>query len=835
MSELKRVGLQLTAEGAQDYQSALKGCANATKEARSELKLAQSGYDNNTTATKKLTDQQKYLTQMTESYTQKVQVLSSQLEEMKNDENANADAISKKKSQLDTAQASLNNYKSKLDDVTASIKTHSAELKEWGSKLQSVGDKMSTIGGTLTKTVTAGVAGIGVASYAAWKEVDEGLDTVTTKTGATGDALSAMQDSVQNITTEIPVSFNDAGSAIGEVNTKLGLTGQALEDTSSQFLKFAQINDTDVTTSVDNVQKILASFGLKAEDAGSILDTLNSVSQKTGISVDSLSQDLSQNAAQLKEMGMSADESAQFLGSVEMSGLDTSTAMTGLKKAMKAATDEGVSLDSALSGFSTTMASNKSDTEKLQAAYDLFGQKAGGAIYNACSTGTLSFNDLSQAATESGDSVSKTFEETQDPADKMTTTMNQLKEVGYELFQTVGPMLADIMTDLSGILKDAKDGWDGLDDGQQEFIVKAALVGAAVGPVISVFGTMVTTIGKVTSGVGDLVGKLGSLGTAKTSVDDLGTSINNVKTGGGLSSFLKTDITSLDSLSSKLGAAGLAVGTFAASFEFTTAILQVTGLDEKLKELGATIYDVTHKTQEQAAQASTDALAVVDAYRNGSATAQEAVTALRDAAVNATENERTSFNNLADTIEQTAGTTSSSAASMSTSMSGMSTNLAKSVGESKAQLGNLETQSKTTTKNVTATFAGMKIEIPKIKMPHFSISGSFSLNPPSVPSMSVSWYRKAMDNGMVLNSPTIFGMSGGKLLAGGEAGSEAVVGTESLKTMITNAVTKADNSISLGDVTIQIYQQAGENIDELVERIEEELNDEVLRRKAVTA
>jgi phage-related minor tail protein len=71
-------------------------------------------------------------------------------------------------------------------------------------------------------------------------------------------------------------------------------------------------------------------------------------------------------------------------------------------------------------------------------------------------------------------------------------------------------------------------------------------------------------------------------------------------------------------------------------------------------------------------------------------------------------------------------------------------------------------------------------ELPKIKLPHFSVSGSFSLNPPSIPHFSVSWYKKAMDGGMILKDATIFGQSGGTLLGGGEAGDEAVVGVNSV-------------------------------------------------------
>ena len=105
--------------------------------------------------------------------------------------------------------------------------------------------------------------------------------------------------------------------------------------------------------------------------------------------------------------------------------------------------------------------------------------------------------------------------------------------------------------------------------------------------------------------------------------------------------------------------------------------------------------------------------------------------------------------------------------------------------------------------------------LPHIKLPHFSISGSFSLNPPSIPHFSVSWYKKAMNNGMILNSPTIFGRSGNTLLGGGEAGPEAVVGVGSLMDMIQNAVSNTQLATDAGDITIPVYI-GGNLIDELI-------------------
>ena len=105
--------------------------------------------------------------------------------------------------------------------------------------------------------------------------------------------------------------------------------------------------------------------------------------------------------------------------------------------------------------------------------------------------------------------------------------------------------------------------------------------------------------------------------------------------------------------------------------------------------------------------------------------------------------------------------------------------------------------------------------LPHIKLPHFSISGSFSLNPPSIPHISVDWYRKAMNNGMILNSPTIFGASGNHLLGGGEAGPEAVVGVQSLMDMIQSAVSNTQMTADSGDITIPVYI-GGNLIDELI-------------------
>ncbi len=127
--------------------------------------------------------------------------------------------------------------------------------------------------------------------------------------------------------------------------------------------------------------------------------------------------------------------------------------------------------------------------------------------------------------------------------------------------------------------------------------------------------------------------------------------------------------------------------------------------------------------------------------------------------------------------------------------------------------------------------------LPHIALPHFSISGNFSLNPPSIPHFSVSWYKKAMDGGMILNNPTIFGMMNGKLLGGGEAGSETVVGTESLMDMIRRAVAAVETAMTInyGGVTVNVYGAEGQSISDLADEIEERINFGVSRKQATWA
>ena len=118
--------------------------------------------------------------------------------------------------------------------------------------------------------------------------------------------------------------------------------------------------------------------------------------------------------------------------------------------------------------------------------------------------------------------------------------------------------------------------------------------------------------------------------------------------------------------------------------------------------------------------------------------------------------------------------------------------------------------------------------LPHLKLPHPSISGSFSLNPPSVPHFSISWYK----NGGIMTKPTAFGAAGDTLLAGGEAGAEAILPLKQFYDRLGDMLDKKLDAIMTGTTVYVYVTMDGEVVaTKVYSKVEEKFTDEIKRRR----
>lgn len=366
-----------------------------------------------------------------------------------------------------TTQRAIRHYSTALEDLKKDEEKADDATEDLGESIEDAGKQAEKTDGGFTvmkgaladlvsKGIQAAISGLkdlakGAAD--AWAAVDEGRDTITAMTGATGEMAESLQGSFNNVAKQVVAPFNDIGTVIGELNTRFGITGQDLEDLGVKVLKFSQLNGTDLKGTIDSVQSAMAAFGVETESAGDVLDILNKAGQNTGVSVDALASSLVANGTAMQELGFGINESIGFLSQLEKNGVDTSAVLGGLKKALQTATKQGKPMSQAMAELQEKMAGAATDTEAAQAASELFGAKAGPAIASAIRDGRLSFDELSATVKDFGGSVDETFENTLDAPDKLKLKLQELKLAGADIIdnflQENGPAIESLLNNLS--------------------------------------------------------------------------------------------------------------------------------------------------------------------------------------------------------------------------------------------------------------------------------------------------------------------------------------------------------------------------------------------------
>lgn len=663
----------------------------------------------------------------TEALAQKQKLLAEQIENTKSKLDTLKDAQEQAKKQLAEGKIGEEQYRAvarevefttkQLKDLEEELKSTNNKWKEFGDKANEAGEKMKGVGEKMSLGITAPIMAIGAGAMVAFNEVDGALDTIVTKTGATGEAIEALSSSFDKVAGNGPYEIQAVGDAIGEVNTQFALLGPELEQTTELMLRFSAINGQDVTSSTISSKQAIEAFGLTAADIPTVLDAVTKTAQNTGIATDKLFDSIIKGAPQLKALGLDFATSAAVMGRFEQKGIDGSKALSYLSKAQVMFAKDGQTLQEGMDELIYSLESSTSETEKLTIASNYFGTKGAAFMLNALEQGALSLDDFKTAATDATGAVNSTFEGTLDPIDNYTTAMNNLKLVGNDLAivmqGVMAPALIAIAEKLQGFAKWFKD----LPEPVKETMVVIAGLAAAIGPLLIIFGTMASSITSIIT----VFGTLGTtFATISAAVTPLGVAIGSIS----------LPIVAVVAAVGVLIAAGIALYK---NWDEVKAFALKTWEDIK-----STILGILDKVKADFTKFGTDISTLWTNTWNGVKTfISDTLSNIRIFITTFIQVIKDSWNMFGENLKI-----------VTTAMwDGIRNTFSVKIEEAKDLV-------RRGLDAIVGFFRNLKIPQFKIPLPHFKINGSFSLNPPKVPTLGVDWY----DKGGIFTGPTVIGV-----------------------------------------------------------------------------
>ena len=647
------------------------------------------------------------------------------------------------------------------------------------------------------------------------------------------------------------------------------MTGKELDDLSEKFVKFADINDQDVTASIDGVQKAMEAMNVPTEKAGDFLDLLTKAAQDSGADVGKLTDTLVRNSAALGDMGLNTEDAVGLLADLEKSGVDADEAMKGLKKAFQNATAQGKPTNEVLADVEKAIKGAGSETEATNAAMEIFGKQAGGNIAKAVRDGKISFDDMGKSLGEYAGSVETTFENTKDPLDDVTIAMNQMKDIGSDIVETSAPMISEVMGKLRDIIEDLSEKWNSLNDDQKEMIVKVALVIAAVGPLVTILGGVVTAVGSIVSGIGGLIGLItggsgavAAAGAATTAVEGVTAAVGTTAAGGGLIATLGGLVTAAAPF---LIGGAVIVGIIAGvaflvkNWDKVKATAKkvwegIKGAWENVKKKTAEVFKNVADTAKQKFDAAKTAAvnAATNLKTSVSTKFTEAKTAISNAVSTIASNVKTKFDDAkakasaaAESLKSTVSTKFTEAKDkVSSAMDTMKQKVSTKFEDIKALAGKLGTKLdstfgtdisgavskaadkiksfagtvKDTLDSVKQKASNFKWTIPRPTLPHIKLKYNettiFGKTFKYPSGFTTEWYKRAYTNPVMFTRPTVLQTPYGQKGFGDGRGGEIVLSDAKLRQIAGSGET---------NYTINIYGAAGQDVNALADAVQNRL------------
>lgn len=312
---------------------------------------------------------------------------------------------------------------------------------EGGSKFGGLfGEKLQ---GAINPTLIAaalGTAAIGVgkALYDIGAEFDGMSDTIRAGTGATGEALESLEKSAQKVATTVPTTFEDAGSTVADLNTRLGLTGDELETVAEQVIAAGDLFGEKLD--INKLSSAMSAFAIPASETSEVMDELFRVSQATGVSINTLAESSAKAAPTLGNMGFDIEDVASMVGLLDKAGLNSTATISAMGKGMVSLAKDGEAPKDAFTrviGEIDNLVKSGDQAAALTQAGKIFGTKGAPQFLEALQAGAFDLSTLRDSIGATGDTILGVQAETADGPEKFQIAVNKVKVALQPLATTV--------------------------------------------------------------------------------------------------------------------------------------------------------------------------------------------------------------------------------------------------------------------------------------------------------------------------------------------------------------------------------------------------------------
>jgi TP901 family phage tail tape measure protein len=431
------------------------------------------------------------------------------------------------------------------------------------------------VGAVAAVTVAAGAAG--KALYDIGGEFEHANNIIRAGTGATGKHLKKLEDDFKSVVSHVPASFEEAATAVTELNKRLGLTGKPLRESSHQFLELSRMTGSDLQGNIKGVARAFEDWEVSTKKQGPVLDEFFRASQKSGGSVEELAEQVNKFGPQLRNLHIPLGKSIALFASFEKAGVSSSKMGMALNLAFKnlvhgttqvpekiAPKDTGKKVLEIFKGM-------ESGAVSANRAFEVFGSKGGGALIQAIKQGRFHVGEFQKAIENSKGAIDKTGEATKTTSDHFAELGNKLKvlvapaaEFVYDSINKLAGALAKV--NFRKLLREAGPTFREIGD-----IVKqmAGVIGPVIGDALKGAAQFFKGFAQVVKGVVEVISGLlhGEFGKAWQGVKDIFS--GGVKATMGILRAISAPIRAI------VGAVGGAMGKgFSAAWDTVTGIFK---------------------------------------------------------------------------------------------------------------------------------------------------------------------------------------------------------------------------------------------------------------------